>query len=188
MIFLLAVLAATVTWVTGGVSLVTSAIGASGDLVGSIWLYLLLGFILGGMIQKLIPSLVIARWLGHSAGFKGIIIGSYLGVFLPGGPWVVLPIIASLHKAGAAAGPIIALVAGRALLSLQFLLIWHIPFLGAELAFSRYLVCLLLPPVIGVVGKGIYTLLGRFLGDTLPDQPRGDIPGPSDNLGKAGGA
>lgn len=143
----------------GGWPLLISGFKQAGLTVKSMWFRLILGFTLGGLIQVLIPSPLIAEWLGPASGLKGILIASYAGVILTGGPYVTLPIIASIYAAGAGPGPIIALLASMNLLSLPNLLTWAIPFLGAKLALSRYLVCLFLPPVIGLAGAAVFRLV-----------------------------
>jgi uncharacterized membrane protein YraQ (UPF0718 family) len=106
-------------------------------------------------------------------GFKGIFIGSYIGIFIPAGPFSFMPIIASIYKAGAGVGPIIALYAGRAMLSLQILVVWQIPFLGVEIPLSRFLACLFLPPFVGLAGKVVYQLVSK---DSKPDDDWSDNP------------
>lgn len=125
----------------------------------SIWVRLVLGFSLGGLIQVVIPSPVIAEWLGPASGVKGILIGSYAGIIITGGPYVTLPVVASIFAAGAGAGPVIALLTSMNLLSLPGLLTWAIPFMGVRLALSRYIVCLVIPPIVGLAGSAIYEFL-----------------------------
>ncbi|MEE8414564.1 MAG: permease [Dehalococcoidales bacterium] len=125
----------------------------------SMWYRLVLGFTLGGLIQVLIPSPLIAEWLGPASGLKGILIASYAGIVMTGGPFVTLPIIASIYAAGAGPGPIIALLASMNMLSLPMILTWEIPFLGVKIAVTRYIVCLFVPPVIGLAGASIFQLL-----------------------------
>ncbi|HEY31986.1 MAG TPA: hypothetical protein G4O10_02630 [Dehalococcoidia bacterium] len=125
----------------------------------TVWFRLILGFTLGGLIQVLIPGDLIAEWLGPTSGIKGILIASYAGVVMTGGPYVSLPIVASIYAAGAGPGPVIALLTSMNLLSLPGLLTWAIPFLGAKIALTRYIVCLFLPPLIGFVGAGVFELI-----------------------------
>ncbi len=122
------------------------------------WFRVALGLTLGGLIQVLIPSPVIAEWLGPASGLKGILLGSYIGVITTGGPYVVLPIIASIYSAGAGAGPIIALLVSMNVLSLSGLFMLQIPFLGAKIALTRYVIMLIAVPIIGVVGAAVYQL------------------------------
>ncbi len=143
----------------GRLQLLIAGFKQTGRNVRSIWLRLLLGFILGGLIKVLIPSSLIAEWLGPASGFKGILIGSYVGMIMPGGPWIILPIITSIYEAGAGAGPIIAFLVSGPLLGLQGLFVWQIPFLGARISLTRYVVAFFLPPIVGLVGGAIYHLL-----------------------------
>ena len=125
----------------------------------SMWLRVLIGFTLGGLFQVLIPNTLIVDWLGPASGLKGILIGSYVGIIITGGPYVTLPIIASIYAAGAGVGPVIALLTGANLISLPMLITWQIPFIGVRVALARYVVCLFIPPLAGLAGAAIYQLL-----------------------------
>ena len=124
----------------------------------SMWFRILLGITFGGLIQVLIPGPLVAEWLGPASGMKGILIGSYAGIFMSGGPYVILPVIASIYAAGAGVGPVISLLTGG-MLGLQGFITYQIPFLGIKLAFTRYIVCLLVPPIVGLIGAMVYQLL-----------------------------
>jgi uncharacterized membrane protein YraQ (UPF0718 family) len=143
----------------GGGDLVLDGLLRATDLFETVWLRLILGFTLGGMIRLLIPSAVIARWLGHTSGIRGLLIGSYIAIIMPGGPYITMPVIAAIYSAGAGVGPIIALLTGRALLGVQMLIVWQIPFLGVEIPLARYIACLVLPPIVGMVGAALYKLI-----------------------------
>ena len=138
--------------------LLISGFKQTGHTFKSMWLRLLLGITFGGFIQVLIPGPLIAEWLGPASGLKGILIGSYAGIIMSGGPYVMLPVIASIYAAGAGVGPVIALLTGG-MLGLQGLITWQIPFLGAKLALTRYIVCLFVPPIVGLAGAAVYELL-----------------------------
>ena len=129
-------------------------------LVSSMWLRLLIGFTLGGLVQVLIPTALVAEWLGPASGLKGILIGSYISIFVSGNPYMWFPVIASVYRAGAGVGPIMALVTARAILSIQMLLVWQIPFFGVELPLSRYIVCLFIPPIVGLAGNAVFRMMG----------------------------
>ena len=143
----------------GGGQLILDGLLRSGNLFETVWLRLLLGFTLGGMIRLLIPSALIAKWLGHTSGIRGLLIGSYIAIIMPGGPYITMPVIAAIYSAGAGVGPIIALLTGRALLGVQMLIVWQIPFLGVEIPMARYIACLVLPPLVGMVGAALYKLI-----------------------------
>lgn len=143
----------------GGWRMVLSGFKEGALTFKSIWVRLVLGFSLGGLIQVVIPSPVIAEWLGPASGMKGILIGSYAGIIITGGPYVTLPVVASIFAAGAGVGPVIALLTSMNLISLPGLLTWAIPFMGVRLALSRYIVCLVIPPIVGLVGSAVYEFL-----------------------------
>ena len=122
----------------------------------SIWLRVLMGFTLSGLIHVLIPHELIAKWLGPASGLKGILIGSFIGMFFTGGPYVRMPIIAAIYSAGAAVGPVIALLISSPILNLHALVAWQFPFLGIKLPLARYIACLFIPPVAAVAGDVLY--------------------------------
>lgn len=146
----------------GGWHLPISGFIQAGWLIQGVWLRLLLGIILGGLIQVLIPASSMVEWMGPASGLKGILCGSYLGVAMVGGPYVQLPIILSIYKAGAGVGPVISLLTAGNLISLQHLLAWHIPVLGAKIALARYVACLIVPPLVGLAGNAGFELLTAF--------------------------
>jgi len=155
----LVLLAVVATLFMGGWQLTVDGLQRAGQLVNTIWLRLLLGFILGGIVSVLVPNALVAKWLGHTSGLKGILIGSYIGTILPGGPFVALPVIASIYRAGAGVGPVIALLTGRALLGINMLIVWQIPFLGLEIPLAKYIICLVIPPLLGLGGAAVFRIV-----------------------------
>lgn len=138
--------------------LLLSGLKQTANTFKSMWLRILLGITFGGLIQVLIPGHLVAEWLGPTSGLKGILIGSYVGVIMSGGPYVILPIIASIYAAGAGVGPVISLLTGG-LLGIQGFVAYQIPFLGIRIALARYIVCLFIPPLVGLAGAAVYNLL-----------------------------
>ncbi|MFC2020473.1 permease [Chloroflexota bacterium] len=153
------ILAIVITLWVGRVQLLISGFKEAFLTLKVMWYRLALGLVLGGLIQVLIPSQLIAEWLGPSSGIKGILIASYAGIFMTGGPYVTLPVLASIYAAGAGPGPVIALLVSMNLLSITRILSLEIPFLGAKIVISRYIACLFIPPFIGLTGSYIYKLL-----------------------------
>jgi uncharacterized membrane protein YraQ (UPF0718 family) len=148
-VILLAVLTA-FAYFTKGWSLVFSGLHLSANMVKTIWFRLLLGFLIAGMVQVLVPPEVIVGWMGAGSGFRGILVGTVAGAFTPGGPYVHFPIIAALQNSGAGMGPLAAYITAWALIPIHRTLVWELPFLGHDFVFSRLLVSLLAPIVIGL--------------------------------------
>ncbi len=139
--------------------LLASGFKQAGLTLKMIWPRVLLGITLGGLIRVAVPSTLVAEWLGPASGLKGILIGSYAGILISGGPYITLPIILSVYAAGAGIGPIMALLTSVNLLGLQPLFAWQIPFLGAKITLIRYIICLFIPPLIGFAAAAVYQLL-----------------------------
>jgi uncharacterized membrane protein YraQ (UPF0718 family) len=124
----------------------------------------------------LIPRALIARWLGPTSGLKGILVASYTGIIMTGGPYIRLPIIASIYRAGAGVGPIIALMTGATLLGIHGLIVWEIPFLGVGIPLARYIVCLFIPPLAGLAGGALFRAIDKSRqANSKSDHDAGDI-------------
>ena len=90
---------------------------ASGRLFGSVWIELLLGFIIAGLLEVLISPSEITAWLGTESSTRGILVGWLAGLVIPGGPYLLFPIAAKLWTTGAAPGVLIALITAKSLVS-----------------------------------------------------------------------
>jgi uncharacterized membrane protein YraQ (UPF0718 family) len=136
-----------------------AALRASARLLGSVWIEIALGFLLAGLIDVLVSPAVLVRWLGDGQGARGILIGWGVGLALPGGPYLLFPLVASLFAKGAGAGPLITLVAAKTLLSPVRMLTYEAPLLGWPLTLARLLPGVLVPPVLGLVGQALFRVL-----------------------------
>ena len=87
-----------------------SGIKTGGKMLWDVLPILVFAFIIAGMVQVLIPREFIIKYLGAEAGFKGIMVGCVAGALTPGGPFVSFPIVASIWKAGAGIGTVVAFV------------------------------------------------------------------------------
>ena len=160
-LLILAALLVTVTFVAfkkGGWPKIIESLRKGYETLMTMWWRVLLGILLGGFIQVLIPRALVAEWIGPASGLIGILIGSFVGMIITGGAFVVVPVIASIYTAGASAGPIIALLTAANLVRIQGIFIWEIPFFGARIALSRYIICLFIPPIVGLIGGALFRL------------------------------
>ena len=119
---------------------------------------LLLGFVVAGLAQVLIPTDLITRWLGTEAGVKGVLIGCVVGGLVPGAPYATFPIVASLYRAGASMGAVVGFVSAWALWSVSRLPV-EIALIDPKPALVRYAVTFIVPPVAGLLAEAI----GRML-------------------------
>ena len=114
--------------------------------------------LIAGLVQVVIPKEVIANLLGKKAGLGGIALGSILGSLIPGGPYVVFPLLGGLYRAGAGVGTVIAFVTAWSLLSLARIPM-EIPFLGTKIVALRLALSLIVPIVLGFIGEMIFSKL-----------------------------
>ena len=129
---------------------------ASGRLFGSVWIELLLGFLIAGLLEVLIPPAEITAWLGTESFTRGILIGWLAGLAIPGGPYLLFPIAAKLWAAGAAPGVLIALITAKSLVSPIRMLTYEAPLLGWPLTLARCIPALFVPPIMGMLARIIH--------------------------------
>jgi len=107
-------------------------------------------FLLAGLVEVLSPKRIITKWIGKDSGMRGIVVATLGGMFTPGGPMVSFPLIAALAGLGADAGPLIAYLTSWAILGVQRIVVWEVPFLGLRFALLRFSISLVLPFIAGV--------------------------------------
>src|ERR1041384_800060 len=70
-------------------SLAGDGLIAGGRLLRGVAPELILGFALAGLVDVLVPSATLVRWLGGESETRGILIGWGVGLIIPGGAHVV---------------------------------------------------------------------------------------------------
>lgn len=111
---------------------------------------LMMAFVIVGFVNVLAPQNLIRDYLGPESSWGGILLAEGIGMILPGGPYVVFPIMAVIYHAGAGLAPAVTLVtswASVALLTVTF----EIPFMGWRFSVIRWGLGLLAPFLAGVV-------------------------------------
>jgi len=129
--------------------------------LGTIWQnlpLLLSSFLIAGMLQVLIPRELINAWLGNQAGTKGIVLGCLAGGLIPGSPYAIFPIVASLYKAGASLATVVSFVTAWSLWSVSRLPV-EMALIEPRAALVRFLITFLMPPIAGLVTLAA----GKFL-------------------------
>ena len=125
---------------------------ASGTMLWQIIPLLVLAFVVAGMVQVLVPRELISNWVGTESGFKGLIIGTVLGGLAPGGPYVSLPIVAGLLRAGASVGTMVAFLTGWSLLAFSRMPL-EIGIMGWKFTLIRLACTFFFPPVAGWIAN-----------------------------------
>ncbi len=115
---------------------------------------LLLGFILAGLVQVLVPAELITHWLGEGTGIRGILLGCVAGGLVPGAPYATFPLVAALYQSGASMGAVVGFVSAWALWSVSRLPV-EIALISPRAAILRYAVTFVVPPLAGVVAEAV---------------------------------
>lgn len=116
---------------------------------------LLAAFAIVGYVTVLFPSESVHTWIGPQSGWHGLLIAEGAGMFLPGGPYIVFPLIAALYRSGAGVGAAVAMTtswATLALLNVSF----EIPFLGWRFTVVRWPLALLIPLAAGAAARYLF--------------------------------
>ena len=108
------------------------------------------------MIQVLVPTEMISKWVGAESGFRGILIGTALGGLTPGGPYVTMPIAAGLLRTGANVGTMVAFVTAWSLLAVSRLPI-DIGLLGWKFTLIRLACTFFFPPIAGLIANKFFS-------------------------------
>jgi uncharacterized membrane protein YraQ (UPF0718 family) len=135
-------------------------LSATARMLRAVGLELALGFVLAGLVDVLVPAPALVHWLGEERAGRGILIGWAVGLVMPGGPYVFFPIVANLFTKGAAAGPLIALITAKTLVSPIRMLTYEGPLVGWPLTLARFIPGVLVPPLLGLVGQWLFRLFG----------------------------
>jgi uncharacterized membrane protein YraQ (UPF0718 family) len=110
---------------------------------------------IAGLIWAILPTDKLTQYIGQDRGIKSLIVTMVVSILTPGGPSAAYPLLAMLGAAGADRGVLVTYITGWSMLGLQRILVWDIPFMGAEFSITRFLVCLPLPIIAGLIARKI---------------------------------
>jgi len=119
---------------------------------------LLLGFVIAGLVQVLVPREVISRWLGAQAGVKGVLIACVAGGLVPGAPYAVFPLVAGLYQSGAGLGAVVGFVSAWSLWSVSRLPV-EMGLIDPKVALVRYGITFIVPPIAGLLANIVAVML-----------------------------
>jgi uncharacterized membrane protein YraQ (UPF0718 family) len=164
---LVALLLGAITWSQGGPGMVLAGLLSGGQILLEVIPLLLAAFLIAGLIQTLVTRDFVTRWLGSESGWKGILLACLGGALIPGGPYVYYPITAALLSTGASLGVMVAFVTAKNLWSLSRLPL-EVALLGPRLTLIRFLVTLVLPPVLGYLAEILFGSYVDVIREKMP--------------------
>ncbi len=146
---------ALVIWQLQGMMLVLDGLGSGLRILWTTLPLLIAAFLTAGLIQALITEQTIRYWLGSQSGWRGLFLACLAGALIPGGPYVYYPIAAALLKSGAGLGVLVSFVLAKNLWSISRIPL-EIALLGPKVATTRYLITLIIPPILGLLAEMLF--------------------------------
>jgi len=113
--------------------------------------FLMIGFLLSGLIHEFIPAKLVERHLGGK-GIKPILYSTLAGTILPVCCIGSLPIALSLHQKGARLGPVLAFLVATPATSITALLVSY-GLLGLKFTIFIFFAVILMGLIMGIVGN-----------------------------------
>jgi len=129
---------------------------SAGSMLLQIAPLLIFAFIIAGMVQVLLPVEMISKWIGTESGLRGILIGTVVGGFAPGGPYVSLPIAAGLLRVGASVGTMVAFLTSWSLWAVSRLPM-ELGIMGWKFTLIRIACTFFFPPIAGIIANRLFS-------------------------------
>ncbi len=159
LIAIVATAAAYVFW-RDGVERSLEVVWGDADLFLSMLPKVLAGCLIAAFVTILLPRETVNRWVGPESGAKGILVSTFAGIILPGGPFTIFPIAGAFIAMGADIASAITLITSWTLIGLNRSLVWEMAFFGFDFVSWRWLAALPLPILVGFLVR----LLERYFG------------------------
>jgi len=125
------------------------------ELFVSMLVKVLAGCLTAAFLTILLPRETVSRWVGADSGLKGILVSTFAGIILPGGPFTIFPIAGAFVAMGADIAAAVTLITSWTLLGLNRVLTWEMPFLGFDFVTWRWMAALPLPILAGLFVRAI---------------------------------
>ena len=123
---------------------------------------LAVALIAASFLSVLLPEKTVINLIGEASGFRGILIASFLGGFLPGGPMVSFPLVVAFIDAQAGTAQIIALITSWSVLAFHRVAAYEFPLLGTRHTIIRLIASAPLPVIAGSISGILISLAGRI--------------------------
>ena len=117
---------------------------------------LVVAFVIVGYVNVLSPQDLVQAWIGPESGWRGLVLAEGVGMVLPGGPYVVFPLIAVLYGAGAGLGPAVTMITSWATLALVSVT-FELPFMGWRFSAVRWGLALACPLLAGIIAQLVFS-------------------------------
>jgi uncharacterized membrane protein YraQ (UPF0718 family) len=119
---------------------------------------------MAAFLAELIPADAAVAWIGPESGVSGILVASFAGGLMPGGPFVTFPLVLAFAKAGAGVPQMAALITGWSIFALHRIITWEYPLLGWRFVALRLVAAAPLPILAGLLAEAAVAALPIGMG------------------------
>lgn len=130
-----------------------SAVDRNSELMTGVLPRVIAAQLLAGFVWVLLPRERLSAFLEKNRGRRGLLVAAAVGAITPGGPASAFPFLAILAGLGADVGILVAYITSWALIGVQRIIVWDMPFMGADFSLLRLLVSLPLPILAAIVAR-----------------------------------
>lgn len=148
-----AVGAGVVVWLVKGEAVFLSAVRDDLEMLAGTVPRIIAALAIAGLLWAMLPRDRLARLIGRESSWRGLIVATIAGTVTPGGPASAFPLLAMLGGAGADRGALVAYITAWSTMGLQRILVWDVPFMGAEFSVTRFLISMPLPILAGLIAR-----------------------------------
>ena len=129
------------------------ALARDRDLLAGVLPRVVAAQIVAGFVWIMLPRDRVSAFLKQYSGRRGLIIAAAAGAITPGGPASAFPFLAILAGMGADVGILVTYITSWALLGVQRIIVWDMPFMGVDFSLLRFLIGAPLPILAGLVAR-----------------------------------
>lgn len=137
------------------------ALMQAGRQSGNLAIRIPLALFVASTIQRFVPTESIGPVIGEDSGWKGIVLATVFGAFVPGGPMVTFPLALTVWQMGAGRPQITAFLASWSIFATHRILSYELPLMGPRFVATRLAASWYLPTLAGALAWLIITLAGR---------------------------
>lgn len=142
-----------ICYVVLGPEVFQNALTSDRDLIANVLPRVAAAQIVAGFVWVLLPRDRMTEILQQNQGKRGLLIAAAAGAITPGGPASAFPLLLILAATGADRGILVSYITSWALLGVQRLIVWDMPFMGFEFSMFRFLISLPLPILAGLLAR-----------------------------------
>ena len=118
---------------------------------GNMVLRIPLALFVAAVIGRLVPTHAIGPAIGEDSGWRGILLATVFGAFVPGGPTVTFPLALTVWQMGAGRPQIVAFLASWSIFAVHRVLSYELPMMGSRFVMIRLAASWYLPPLAGAL-------------------------------------